>query len=324
MSSQETIRTLKKLHKICKAGERGFNTIAKSVNNRGLKVMLKSYAQQRHQMAAELAAMVDDLGGAVSAHRGFLGMIHRGRIAIMSTLAIRPAETEMVALREAVLGEKTAVKAYQNALKKNLTPEAKKLVEAQYAQVQDVSEKVKRLRGLPSDRLVVRLFNSQRDAETAISALQNVNFSQDAIETLNLSQTNEFARQYEENESVTEEATLSGGFGGAIWGSIIGAIAGIGLLQFPGLEPFGAASLEATWGFMAISGTVGGMIIGAVLGFFIGLGVSEQDAYLYDASIKRGTTMVLLNTNPRRAPEASRIMRQVNIVAAAAAPQSGD
>ena len=75
---------------------------------------------------------------------------------------------------------------------------------------------------------------------------------------------------------------------------------------------------------MALSGTVGGMIIGAVLGFFIGLGVSEQDAYLYDASIKRGTTMVLLNTNPRRAPEASQIMRQVNVVAAAAAPQSGD
>ena len=320
MNNQETIRTLQQLHKLCKAGERGFNIIAKTVNNRGLKLMLKTYAQQRRQMADALATQIAAAGGTIPSRRSFRGMIHRGRIAIMTTLAIGPMETENVALKEAVLGEKTAVAAYQNALKKNLTPEAKTLVEQQFAQIQAVNQKVNELRGLSSDRLVVRLFNSEQDAATAVSALANMNFSQDAIETINLSQANEFNGRYNGEKAVTKEATISGGLGGAIWGSILGAVAGIGLLQFTGIEPFGAATMAGTWGLIALSGTVSGMLIGAILGFFIGLGVSEQDAYLYDASIQRGTTMVLLKTNPRRAPEASQIMRQVNLAAAAIQP----
>lgn len=147
-------------------------------------------------------------------------------------------ETEIAALKEAVVGEKTAVRAYENALKKSLTP----------------------------------------------------------------------------------EAALSGGLGGAIWGSILAAVAGIGLLQFTGIEPFGAATMEGTWGLITLSG----LLIGAIMGFLIGLGVSEQDAYLYDASIERGNTMVLLKTTPRRAFEASRIMRQVNLHATSTAAQSGN
>lgn len=112
MSNKETIRTLKKLHKICKAGERGFNVVANSVSNRGLKVMLKTYAQQRRQMADELKVMVESLGGKVSTRRSLPGMIHRGRIVIVSTLAIGPTDTESVALKEAEVGEKTAVRTY--------------------------------------------------------------------------------------------------------------------------------------------------------------------------------------------------------------------
>lgn len=324
MSNQETIRTLQQLHKLCKAGERGFNIIGKTVNNRGLKVMLKTYAQQRRQMADELRSLIETMGGAVSTRRSIRGTIHRGRIAIMTTLAIGPMETENVALKEAVLGEKTAVAAYQNALNKNLTPEAKALLEQHLVQVQNVNQKVNELRGLTSDRLVVRLFNSERDAATAVATLAKMNFSQDAIETINLGQTNEFSRRYTGEKAVTKEATISGGLGGAIWGSILGAVAGIGLMQFTGIEPFGAATMAGTWGLIALSGTVCGMLIGAILGFFIGLGVSEQDAYLYDASIKRGTTMVLLKTNPRRAPEASQIMQQVNLLSTAGVAQSGD
>lgn len=318
MSGQETVRTLRQLHKICKAGERGFNISAKSVNNRGLKVMLKSYAQQRRQMADELKAMVEALGGTVSKRRSVRGIIHRGRITIMSTLAIGPTESENAALREAVVGENAAVKAYERALSRNLTPEARLLVQAQFEQVQAVSQRVNRLRGLPSDRLVVRLYNSEQDAKTAVSALQNVNFPQDAIEIINLSQTNDFYRHYQEENSVTGEATISGGLGGAIWGSIVGAVTAVAMVQFPGLEPVSAASTQATWGAIALGGALSGTLIGVILGFFIGLGVSEQDVYLYDNSIERGTTMVLLNTNRRRAPEASRIMRRINMASATA------
>lgn len=320
MNKQKTVRTLQKLHKICKAGEQGFNIVAKTVNNRGLKVMLKSYAQQRHEMAEALQTLIVTLGGHISHRRSLRGMIHRGRIAIVSTLTIGPVETENVALREAVLGEKAAINAYRKALSEDLLPDAKALVREQFEQVQAVSQKVNRLCGLPSDQLVVRLFNSERDAETAVSALEKVNFPHDAIEIINLSQTNEFSRRYREEASITQEAIISGGLGGAIWGSVLGAVAGIGLLLISGIEPFGAATLQGTWGLVALGGTLSGMLIGAVLGFLIGLSVSEQDAYLYDTSIERGTTMVLLHTNRRRAPEASQIMQQVNLASTSVQP----
>ena len=320
MNNRRTLRTLKQLHNICKAGERGFNIVANSVSNRGLKVMLKSYARERRQMADELKTMVESLGGNVSNRRSLLGMIHRGRIVIMSTLAIGPTDTESVALKEAVVGEKTAVRTYRRALNKDLMPEARALVQNQYEQVQAASQKVDRLRGLPSDRLVVRLFNSERDAATAVNTLKQYDFSKDAIEKVNLNQTNEFARHYRNDQDENQETTLSGMVGGAIWGSLLGAAAGIGFLLFSGFEPFIAATQEGTWGLVALSGTFSGAFIGGLLGFFIGLGTAEEDEYLYDDSMEHGRTMVLLHTTRRRAPEASQIMQQVNLQAATVQP----
>ncbi len=312
MNNQETLHTLKQLHKICTIGKRGFNIVANSVTNRGLKLMLKGYAQQRHQMAGDLEAMIETLGGNVSKRRSVLGMIHRGRIVIMSTLAIGPTSTESVALKEAAFGEKVALRTYRGALNKALMSEARTLVKSQFQQIQAVSEKINRLLGLSGEQLTVSLFDSEQAAETAVAALEKANFSQDGIKIVNLNEVIDFSREYHENEAVTMETTLSGMVGGAIWGSLLGAVAGIGFLLFPDFEPFMAATLVGTWVLTTLTGTVSGAVIGGILGFIIGLGTSEDDAYLYDASLEQGTTMVLLNTTSQRAPRASKIMYQVN------------
>lgn len=307
MNKQETVRTLTRLHKICKAGEKGFNIVANMVRNRGLKVLLKTYAQQRRRMASELGTAIEALGGSVPERRSLRGMIHRGRIAITATLSIGQAATEAMALKEAMVGEKAALRAYDRALSRDLPADIRAMVQKQQEEVQETSRQVSRLRGLPGDRLVVRLCNSEDEAEVVVTALEEVGFNQEAMEVVEL---NRMADHYDEENSIVGEAVISGAVGGAIWGGVFGAIAGLGILLVPGIQPVFASTIQGTWAFITLSGIVCGAILGMILGFFIGLGVAEEDAYIYDTSMKQGTMMILLHTNRRRAPEASEIMRQ--------------
>ncbi len=311
MSKKESIRTLKRLHKYCKASERGFNTVANTVKNRGLKVLLKTYAQQRHKMANDLEAMIKELGDSVTDRRSLLEIIHRGRIIIVATLTVGPTAAENVALKEAMVGEKAALKNYQKALTKIADPDTKALIQNQYETIQNTSRQVSHLRGLPGERLVVRLFNSDQDVDTAIDALEMVGFSRNMMEVVDLDQT---ADPYEENNRVVSETIISGTIGGAIWGVLLGAVVGFSLLLMPGIqEVLGMNSPVTMWGLLAVSGLLSGALLGALLGFFIGLGVAGEDSYTYEASMERGSMMILLHTNRRRAPEASQIMQGVNL-----------
>jgi len=168
-ANQKALRKLNYLYQICKAGERGFGVVAANVANRGLKLILKTCAQQRARFADELKGEIQRLGGAVS-EQGILlllGVIHRGRIDIFATLTIGAQNVENVVLGEALLGEKAAVNAYRGAMATILPAETRALLERQYQQVKETHEQVDLLRGRSGKRLVVRLFDSEQDVEAA-------------------------------------------------------------------------------------------------------------------------------------------------------------
>jgi uncharacterized protein (TIGR02284 family) len=64
----------------------------------------------------------------------------RGRINIRSTLTLGAQNIEKVALGEAMNGENAAVKAYHNALAKDLPPETQAIVDRQSRQIEAVRE----------------------------------------------------------------------------------------------------------------------------------------------------------------------------------------
>jgi uncharacterized protein (TIGR02284 family) len=279
------------------------------VGNRGLKILLKTYAQQRRQFCAELMAEIERLGGKLTMRRSLRGVVHRGRIDIFATLIIGPQNVENMVLNEAALGEQAANRAYKNALAKALPAETRAIVERQYQQVQAVSEQIDRLRGQSGERLVVRLFDEDQDTETAVQALQRAGFTLEGIKVLPL---NEVMSVYEGKGSTVTDTVVSGAVGGAIWGSILGAVAGLGILLVPDLQPFWSTTTEGTWGVIALSGTIIGALFGVILGFLIGTGVGAEDAYSYEGSVEHGNTLVMLNTEAMRAEEAARIMQRVN------------
>ena len=311
------LRRLNHLYQICKAGERGFEVVAANVTNRGLKLILKTYAQQRAQFADELKGEIQRLGGAVSEQEFLLllGMIHRGRIDIFASLTIGAQNVENVVLSEALLGENTAVNAYQRAMATVLPAETRALLERQYQQVKETREQVALLRGQSGRRLVVRLFDSEQDVEAALRALEQAGFLREGIETVDVKQVTSV---YTGKGNRVSEAVFSGAVGGALWGSLIGAVAGLSVAITPGMPVVGD-SPSRTWAVVALGGTILGAVLASFLGLIVGTGVSEEDIYLYDESLKHGLKLVRLHTEAERAREAAQIMYQINAAARARA-----
>lgn len=313
-NNKQLVRTLNRLHRICRAGARGFEVVAANVSNRGLKVLLKTYAQQRAQFARELEEEILRLGGEVSNRRSIRGIIHRGRIDIKATLTIGPQNVENVVLGEAILGEIAAVRTYKNALRKEVPAETRAIVERQAREIQAVSDQVDLLRGQSDKRLVVRLFDSEELVDQAVAALERSGFSAGTLDIVTL---DEVTSEYEGSVQATtiDETVMSGALGGAIFGSIFGAVAGVGALLFPGLQTMMQMSAQSAWALVALAGTSTGAFFGVILGFLVGLGIAEEDRYLYDDSLKHGNKLVMLETDSDRAGEAAQIMQQVNAAA---------
>src|SRR5688572_7446695 len=182
MNTPHTRNALVYLYKIVEAGERGYAVVASNVSNRALKILFRSYAQQRFQFKEEIFAEIQRLGGHARPGSNFLGLVHRGRIDIFAALTIGAENVEKVVLKEVLLGEKVAVKAYEKTLKKDLPPETRDLLERQFDEVRNVVEQVRLLKGQNGKQLVLRLYDSKTDAEEALQSLKRDGFSETAIE----------------------------------------------------------------------------------------------------------------------------------------------
>ena len=313
MTDRRVVGRLNRLHRLCRAGDRGFEVVAQNVSNRGLKFLLKSYAQQRSDFASELKEEIQRLGSSTSERRSIRGVIHRGRINIRSALTIGPQNVENVALGEALHGEKAVIKAYKKALSNEFPAGTQSIVERQRREIEDVRDQVNLLRGQSGKRLVVRLFDSENDAESAIQALENANFQRSNIEKEDVRELS----IYEGEGSKVSETVVSGIVGGGLWGALIGAAAGVGALFFPAMGTMIADDPTAAWIGIALAGLFFGGLFGAILGFAIGQGIFEEDAYLFDDSLLHGTTLLRLLTDHDRAREAALIMHQINAAARA-------
>ncbi len=308
------IAALNQLVKLSHNSEAGFRVTAENVNNRGLKTLLKAYAKQRALFAEELHAEVIRLGGVVKKRRSVLGMTHRGWILIKASLTLGEHNVEQVVLAEAHRGERYAQKQYKQALQQELPAATHALLERHYETLQAVGQQIFDMAVNPDYRLVVRLFNSDADVDKAENALQEAGFSQKAISTMVF---NTAVSQYQINakRSTVLEMMAIGSLGGAVMGGLVGLMMGLGIWLMPSLgmsSMTGSAPIN-TVGILIVIGAVIGALFMTFAATLMGLSASEQDAYLYDDSLKNGQTLLMVFTDPGHADEAADIMHQVNL-----------
>jgi hypothetical protein len=152
---------------------------------------------------------------------------------------------------------------------------------------------------LAGRRTIIGVFDGPNHAEMALNDLRSAGFSPEQVSVV--------AKDTRETKDMVENTGMGGGEGvatgavlGGITGGVLGWLVGIGALAIPGIGPIVAAGALAT--------TLGGAAIGAAAGGLIGalvdLGVPEEDARGYEASVRAGS--ILLSVNALSAQEARR------------------
>lgn len=142
INNDEVTSTLNNLVETCKDGQNGFRTAAEGVKSSELIALFNTYSQQRGQFASELQNEVRILGGDPEKTGSTAAALHRGWINIKSTVT---GEDEGAVISECERGEDSAVKAYEEALQKDLPANVRATVEAQFAKVKEAHDRIRSL-----------------------------------------------------------------------------------------------------------------------------------------------------------------------------------
>jgi len=143
MDKKDVISTMNELIETSKDGEQGFKTCANAVKDTQLKSMFEETAKRCAEGAAELQTKVRALGGDPDKRGSATGAAHRGWVNIKSTVS---GKDDAAVLAEIERGEDSAKRAYESALKKDLPPDVRSIVERQYQGVRQNHDRVRDLR----------------------------------------------------------------------------------------------------------------------------------------------------------------------------------
>jgi hypothetical protein len=143
-----------------------------------------------------------------------------------------------------------------------------------------------------ANKVVLGLYGTRRQVESAVDALKSQGFRNTDISVLfseNVG-TKDFAH---EKGTKAPEGVATGATSGAVVGGTLGWLAGIGALAIPGVGPLIAAGpiIGALTG-VGVGGTVGG-----IAGGLIGLGIPEYEAKRYEGRIKSGNILLSVHAD---------------------------
>jgi uncharacterized protein (TIGR02284 family) len=128
MTNDDLTDVLNDLIETCKDGEFGFDACAKNAQSTELRSLFVARAQECQQAAQELQALVVQYGGKPESGGSAAGALHRGWVAVRGTLT---KHSDRSMLDECERGEDAAVERYRDALKQDLPPSVRTVVERQ-------------------------------------------------------------------------------------------------------------------------------------------------------------------------------------------------
>ncbi|MET1077690.1 MAG: PA2169 family four-helix-bundle protein [Pseudomonas sp.] len=143
MENHDVISVLNDLIETSKDGEEGFRTCAEDVKRPELKSLFINRAQECASAAHELQQLVRSLGGDPETSSSVAGALHRRWVDLKSLVT---GKDEEAILNECERGEDVALKAYRDAISKDLPPSVRVVVEKQLQGVQRNHDQVKALR----------------------------------------------------------------------------------------------------------------------------------------------------------------------------------
>ena len=137
---------------------------------------------------------------------------------------------------------------------------------------------------------ITKVYDTYKKARGAVNELETAGIPMSEISVLANHQAGEEYGDFAELEQGTEAGTGAGV--GAAVGGAAGLLAGLGLMAIPGLGPVVAAG----WLASTALGAAAGVATGGIVGSLIDSGVPEEQAHVYSEAVRRGGTLVSVQT----------------------------
>ena len=141
-------KVLNNLIETSKNGEKGFDAAAEDTKNPELQLLFTNRARDCASGAAELQAVVGQLGGEPEDSGTMAGAVHRGWTNLKAAVTGR---SDLSILEECERGEDVAKAQYSDALKETLPENIRGIVERQYQGVLRNHDQIRDLRNRYKD-----------------------------------------------------------------------------------------------------------------------------------------------------------------------------
>lgn len=312
-SEQKTLsHTLSCLSQACFNSQEAYAYAAQHTRNRGLKLVLKSYAQERAQFQEQLAAFDPSLapGATPPVAHAAGNAVSRGWASMRAWFTIRRQSRQRLLMQKAQQSDKEAIVAYQDALGHGPAPELDRLLHEQLSALYRAENRLTSLAAPRRDGiLLVRLYERPEQVVQVVSELEGAGVQRDHVYVADVEQLTPYADDVPDRERARWETMAAAAIVGAVLGFLIVVPFAIAQrLYFPQLNGIIADSPNGVLLEYMVGGALVGAIFGLYFGIFIGQDIVEDDAQFYEQSLENGKVLIAVPATPTNRADVEKVL----------------
>ncbi len=163
--------------------------------------------------------------------------------------------------------------------------------------------------------MILGVFSEKENADDAIEELKAAGFDPKDISIV-MKDTIQREEGTRSDQNNVAEGAVTGATTGAAVGALAGLLIGIGAIAIPGVGalliggPVAAALGLTGVAATTVSGAATGVLAGGLVGALMGLGLSEEDARVYEEQINAGAILIAVPTRSRTENSARDILEE--------------
>jgi len=279
---------------------------AESIENRGVKLLLKVMATERVNMYNSLRqAMGRDAANPLDpAHKPLSRSLEQGLEEIQTSMTVQRQGRENIALTHLLDEEDALVAAYSSFAVGHSGSPLGALLEAQRTQIAKFDARLKAV-GEGAEPIVARVFDRRNEGDVAIQRLQEGGLAPSQIDSANISQVERSVLRSTVVPVGPKSTMAAGAFAGGVVGALVGAALAAFVWVAPGLVGWVTVGPWALW----IGAIIIGAVFGIVFGFFIGQNQVEDDLMVTADGLEHGELLVVAYPHPDQVAMAEDVLQ---------------
>ncbi len=299
---------LSRLSQACYHSQEAYAHAAQHTRNRGLKLVLKSYAQERAEFQEQLRG--SDGAPAPLTPPATGSALGRGWASMRAWFTIRRQSRQRLLMQKALQSDKDAIAAYEEALHQQLPAELDSLVRNQLAALHQAESRITALAApRRGGALLVRLYERPEQVVQVVSALEGAGVRRDQVYVADVDRLQLYAGDKSDRERARWETMAAAALVGALIGCVIILPFAIALrIYFPQLNGLVADTPTGVLLEYLVGGALVGAIFGLYFSIFIGQDIVEDDAYFYEQSLENGKVLVAVPATPTNRADVEKVL----------------